>query len=90
MSLRALRYTDPDRVADIGEVRKLGSPYRMTRHHIPPRCPDNSPRILKLDERRHRAYHLALGNPKDFHDAVETLRLTYWPMVPKGQYVQED
>lgn len=89
MSLNAYRYTNPERVVDIGERRKLGDPNKMTWHHTPPRHPEKAPRKIKLDEKRHRAYHIALGNPATFHDAIENLRLTYWPMIPKGRYCNE-
>lgn len=56
MSWTAHRFT--------GEVaRREGNPRKITRHHCPPQNPDKRPRIIKVDERHHRAWHLLFGSP---------------------------
>lgn len=52
---------------------------RMSRHHVPPKFPDAEPRIIKVDERRHRAYHLLFGNAKSYEDACFILKRDWWP-----------
>ena len=78
MSYNALRYRDPERVADIAEYKRQGYPRKMTKHHQPPSCPDKFPRIIKVDERHHRAYHLLLGNPANYEMACAILKRDWW------------
>lgn len=51
---------------------------RMSKHHVPPKVPDKEPRIIKVDERHHRAYHLILGNPASFEEACRILWRDWW------------
>lgn len=67
MSLQAKRYHCSDN-------RLLGSVQRMTRHHQPPLYPDLVPRIIKVDERHHRALHLLFGNSPDLESCIHILK----------------
>ena len=74
MSYNALRYRDPERVADIAEYKRQGNPRKMTKHHQPARHPDSLPRIIRVDERHHRAFHLLFGNPPDIQTCICILK----------------
>lgn len=51
---------------------------RITRHHIPPVNSDPVPRIIKVDDRHHKAYHLLVGNAKCFQDACHIIWRDWW------------
>ena len=76
MSWSARRYRE---VTDIGEVKKLGDPNKLTRHHQPPRHPDKTPRIIKVNERTHRAFHCLFGNPPTLETCVRILMRDWFP-----------
>lgn len=78
MSYNALRYRDPERVADIAEFKRQGNPDKKTKHHVPPKVPDKFPRIIQVDERHHRSYHLLFANCASYEDACHILRRDWW------------
>lgn len=54
----------------------------MTKHHVPPRTPDVETRIIKKDERHHRAYHMTVGNPASFQECCLSLWKNWWAKNP--------
>lgn len=82
MSFGALRYRDPQKLVNIAEFKREGSPNKPTKHHVPPRNPDKTPRIIKIDERHHRAYHLLFGVAKSYEDACYILKRDWWSSLP--------
>jgi len=51
-----------------------------SKHHVPPRKPDKQPRVIRVDDRHHRAYHLLFGNPASFEDACKILWRDWWDL----------
>ena len=79
MSWQAARYVAPERMLDSRSLRLNGDPNRITRHHVPPRNPARALPSIRIDERRHRAYHLLFANAASFEDCVQILRRDWWP-----------
>ena len=64
---------------------------KITKHHVPPTCPDPKPRfILKKTRRHHEAYHLLFGNAKSFEDAVEILKHDWWEFPDTNRNNKKD
>jgi hypothetical protein len=40
--------------------------------------PDKFPRIIQVDERHHRSYHLLFANCASYEDACHILRRDWW------------
>jgi hypothetical protein len=72
MSSNAIRYDT--------EKKILGNPYRITRHHAPPQHPDPAPAVIRIDERRHRSYHLLFANAASLEDCIAILKRDWWPI----------
>lgn len=47
-------------------------------HHVPPRHPDKFPRLIRMSVKRHDAYHLLVGNPKNFEDCCRVIWRDFW------------
>lgn len=75
MSWNAKRFAEPQSIEDI---RKFGNPEKMTRHHAPPRHPDVTPKIIKVNEYSHRAYHHLFGNARSLEDCIKILERDWW------------
>lgn len=70
MSWRARRYT---------RHQKEPQQPRMTKHHVPPTHPDKRPRIIRIDERHHAAYHLLFGAAPNMETCILILKRDWWP-----------
>lgn len=66
------------RFHDLRSEKALGSPKRMTNHHVPPKHPDLSPRVVRLDYRHHSAYILLFGKEGSLDSCVEVLKRFWW------------
>ena len=61
---------------------KVPVPLGRSKHHVPPKKPDKQPRIIVVDDRHHKAYHLLFGNAKSFEDACHILKRDWWTLIP--------
>lgn len=65
---------------DNQNARVRNSPTQITRHHVPAKCPDKTPRpaILLKERRHHEAFHLLFGNG-DYKMCCEILLRDWFP-----------
>jgi hypothetical protein len=53
----------------------------MDRHHIPPRHPDEKPKVIKkVLKSHHEAYHLLFGAAPSLEACIEILKRDWWNM----------
>lgn len=62
-------------------ARIKNHPMQITKHHVPPRVPDASPRpiILRKERRHHEAWHLLFQNCPDLKTAIFILQRDWFP-----------
>lgn len=77
MSWQAKRYREGQPLTPEEERRIFGPP-TPTKHHVPPKHPDKQPRVIRIDARHHRAYHILFGAPKTFEDCIQILKRDWW------------
>jgi hypothetical protein len=76
MSLKAKRFKEEAwRRGDL----HLVPDNKVTKHHVPPKNPDQQPHFLRrVDYRHHKAYHLLFGAVASYEDACKILLKDWW------------
>jgi len=58
---------------------------RTSRHHVPPRHPDEQPKFINNKKHSHReAYELLFGTARTFEEAAAILRKDWWEYPKPG------
>lgn len=60
--------------------RVKNNPEQITKHHVPPKCPDATPKpkVLHKTRKMHEFYHALFGCPATYEEACYILRRDWW------------
>lgn len=83
MSWQAKRYRDGAQLTPEEEQRVFGNK-KTSKHHVPPQRPDKHPRVIRVDARHHRAYHMLFGAAKSLEDCIFILKRDWWRVDSKS------